>query len=203
MGQILNNLVAKNLNTSRSAAFEVRTLVYRGDLDESLRQLTVQQDGSVKTSSDLADLRYCQCALKLRLSNIQSIAKMDVNNSSSEKATMHWRLERVKCSDVHMDSVSTTRLDDVVSALVPLSLMGSPDFVKFLENPSIRKEYNDERLPQAHELCPKKSPGIEFSLSTRLERYNHLHRANSDIIATSRGPLIASMEGKERSVYAI
>ena len=40
--RILSNLIAERSSTSISTAFEVRTLIYKDNLDETLRQLTVQ-----------------------------------------------------------------------------------------------------------------------------------------------------------------
>ncbi|KAH8886176.1 hypothetical protein GQ53DRAFT_809771 [Thozetella sp. PMI_491] len=80
--QILSNLIAGNTRKKGSTAFEVRTLLYRNDLDQTLRQLTIQQNGDVGTSSDTANLSYSYRALQLLLSNAQ--------NADVERELIHY-----------------------------------------------------------------------------------------------------------------
>lgn len=193
--RILNNLIAERSSTDTSTPFEVRTLIYKDNSDETPRQLTVQQNGRVETSSDLTDLRRSYRALQLLLSNARSISPTNVNESFSEMARIHWHRSR-GCYYPDVGSVSTTRLDDVVSVLVPLSFMGSSHSLKFLENPLIRDDSNDEFPLAVLNLSPEASPMIKFSLSTRPSRKSNLQRTDSRMIPTSRAPLMLSMEGK-------
>ena len=192
--RILSNLIAERSSTNKSTAFEVRTLIYKDDLDETLRQLTVQQDGRVETSSDLTNLRRNYLALQLLLSNAQSIPPTNVNEIFPEMARIQWH-RKLKGSDPHVGSVSTTRLDDVVSVLVPLSFTGSSHLFKHLENPSKRRDSEDEFPPAVLDLPLEEFQRIEFSLTTR-SRNNILGRMDSCMIPTSRSPLIPSIEGK-------
>jgi hypothetical protein len=198
--RILNNLIDEEFNIRRSTAFELRTLIYSGDLDKMLRQLTVQRDGTVETSSDLTDLRQNYCAFQLLLSNAQSIPQTGANASSLEIAKLHWHIKKIKTSDPDVGSVTTARLDDVVSTLVPLGLMGSSDLVETLDIPELRRDPDDDYHPADLELSPEESPRIEFSLSTGQRKNDTLHRARSTMVPTSRSPLIASMEGKKHII---
>ena len=83
-------------------------------------------------------------------------------------AKIHWH-HRLKCSDPDVGSVPTTRLDDLVSVLVPLGFMGSSRLFKYLENPSIRRDSDDEIPPAILELSPEESPTIEFSFEYQAE----------------------------------
>ncbi len=150
--QVLNNLMAGNSRSKRPAAFEVRTLIYRSALDNSLRHLTVQRDGTIETSSDHAGLRHSYRALQLLLSNVQTIAKKDRVPASSDVAKFHWQIKLAKGSADDGGAVATDRLDDVISALVPLTLIGSSAHVKKL-NASLLREHSDED-PQPLSTCP-------------------------------------------------
>ena len=203
INRILSNLIAKKSSTDKSTAFEVRTFIYNGNLDKTLRQLTVQQDGRIETSSDLTNLRRSYCALQLLLSNARSISPSNENESFPETARIHWSC-KFRRSDPDLGSVSTTRLDDVISVLVPLSFMGSSHLVNYLENPLILLDSDsDSEYPLAvFDLSPEESPKIEFSLSTRRNRNRNLPRIDSHMILTSKSPLIPSLEGKSHLVFA-
>lgn len=193
--RILDNLIAERSSTDTSTPFEVRTLIYKDNFDETLRQLTVQQNGRVETSSDLTDLRRSYRALQLLLSNARSIPQTNVNESFSEIAKIRWHRSR-RCSGPDIGSVSTTRIDDVVSVLVPLSFLGSSHSLRFLDNPLIRDNSDGQFSPAVLDLSSEASPTIKFSLSTRSNRKSSFPRIDSRMIPTSRAPLMLSVEGK-------
>jgi hypothetical protein len=136
------------------------------------------------------------------LSNVQSITKTEVGACSSETATIHWHIKQVKDSDPDIGSVTTAKLDDVVSALVPLSLTGSSHLVKTLDNPLLQGDSEDEDLPVILELSPEDYPRIEFSLSTSRGRNNAPRRVGTKMIPSSKSPLLASEEGKKHLICA-
>ena len=162
VSRVLNNLIAETSNNRRSTAFEVRTLIYRGDLDELLRQLTVRRDGTVETSSDLMELRHSYRALQLLLWNTQSIPQTHVEASSSETAKIDWHIKLTKDSDADVGSVTTARLDDVVSVLVPLSLMGGSKAIKSLDNPLLWSDSDYNYFPATLELSAEESQGLSL-----------------------------------------
>lgn len=198
---VLTNLKPER-SDKRSAAFEVRTLVYRGRLDETLRHLTVQRDGTVGTSSDVADLRRSHRALQLLLLNVHNLGQTKVDPGSLEVAEIKWYIKQVGSSDPIIGSVTTTQLDDVISAMVPLSLTGSSQFVKTLDNPLIRGDFEDEYPPAILELSPEGYRRIEFSLSTRQSRKNIAQRVGTAMMPSSKSPLIAFGEGKKHPTCA-
>lgn len=197
--RVLNNLTPERSN-KRLAAFEVRTLIYRGGLDETLRHLTVQRDGTVETSSDFADLRRSYRALQLLLSNIESIGPIKLEAGPSEIAEIKWHIKQVTNSGSNIGSVTTTQLDDVISALVPLSLSGSSHLVKILDNHLMREDSEDEYPPAKLELAPENWGRIEFSLSTRQSRKNVIWRVGTTMMPSSKSPLITFEEGMRLSL---
>ena len=149
-------------------------------------------------SSDHIDLRCSYCALQLLLFNAQRIAEKDMTTALSEVVRFHWYIKLTKGSNPNIRSVTTERLDDIVSALVPLSLVGSSRFVNILDNPSFQDDFDDKRPPAMPDLfslddCLR----IEFSLSTRQGRINTSSRFGTTMVPASRSPLITSMEGKK------
>lgn len=196
--RVLGNLVAEKSHSTRSPAFEVRTLMYRGVLDNTLRHLTVQQDRTIEICSENIDLRRSYCALHLLLFNAQRIP---VAMAPSEGVKFHWYIKRTKVSDPNIKSVVTTQLDDIVSMLVPLSLVGSSRLVNLLDNPSFQEYFDDGRpsaMPDQFSLddCLR----IEFSLSSRQGRINTLGRFGTTMIPASRSPLITSIEDIDNEI---
>ena len=195
VGRMLNNLISEKSDSTKSTAFEVRTLIYRGVLDKALRHLTVQQDGTIETSSDRTGLRRSYCALQLLMSNAQGIAERGTVTSSSELANFHWFIKFVKGSDPVVGSVATGRVDDIVSTLVPLSLIGSSNLVKSLKSPLWVDNPDDDYLPAIFDLALEDSLRIEFSLSTRELQAGSSRGGGPSMVPPSRSPLITSLEG--------
>ncbi|KAH8681801.1 hypothetical protein BX600DRAFT_491959 [Xylariales sp. PMI_506] len=192
--RILQNLIAESLNSRRLAAFEVRTLIYKGELDETLRQLTVQQNGTVEMSAGLTNLSRSYRALQLLFSNTRTISQLaDKDTNSPERANIHWNINVAKDLNPNVGSLITTRLDDVISTLVPLALIGSSSLVNLLDNPLLWGDYDDE-CPLAFELSSDSSPKIEFSLSVRPDRHEIPHKIGTRMISSSKSPLITSMK---------
>jgi hypothetical protein len=198
--QILSNLVTEKSRSTRSAAFEVRTVIYRGVLDNALRYLTVQRDGTIEMSSDHVDLRCSYYALQLLLFNGQRIAKECVTIATSETVEFHWYIKLAKGLNPKVRTVTTERLDNIVSALVPLSLVGSSRLVNLLDNPSFQ-EYVDDEYPPAMpdpfflDDCLR----IEFSLSSKQGRISTSRKFAKTMVPASRSPLITFTEGKNIS----
>ncbi len=194
-GRVLNNLIYEKSGSTKSTAFEVRTLIYRGVLDKALRHLTVQQDGTIETSSDRTGLRRSYCALQLLLSNAQSIAERGTVTASSEVASFQWFIKLLKGSDPITGSVVTARVDDIVSTLVPISLIGSSSLVRSLKNPLWVEHSDDDYPPAIFDLALEDSLRIEFSLSTRELEAGYLRGGGPSMVPPSRSPLITSLEG--------
>jgi hypothetical protein len=199
--KILGNLTTGRLN-SVSSAIEVRTLIYSSDLDGLLHQVTVHRNMAVEISSNLTYLRHSYVAFQLLLANTRGIPQTDIGVSSSEIAKIDWHVQMAKSDKPDTGSIKIERLDDVISALVPLGLMGGSKLVTVLDGHANADDFNDDYIPVKLELSLDDSPKIEFSLSTRQNRNDDLRRLRMNMVPTSRSPLITSMEGKQNSVYA-
>jgi hypothetical protein len=198
--QIIDNLNAERFYTRKFATFEVRTRMYRSDLDGVLRQVTVQRNEDVEISSDVTSLKHSYIALQLLLSNTQSITPADMDKNSSEVAKIHWHTHLVRSLEPKIGSVSTARLDDVVSALAPLSLMGGSKMVTTLNGLSHTTYAEDNHPPETLQLFLEESPKIEVSLSTGQNVSKNSHIVSSNIVPASRAPLITSIKGKKQLI---
>jgi len=194
VNRILSNLIVEKSRSTRSAAFEVRTLMCKGVLDSTLRHLTIRQTGDIEMSSDRVDLRCSSWALQLLLLNAQRIP----DKGMTEAVRFQWYIKLTNGPDLDISSGTTERLDDIVSALIPLSLIGSSGLVKLLEDSSFQEYSDDEHPPAMPNLIPLDNyQKIEFSLSARQGRINTLGNFGTTMVPASRSPLITSMEGMQ------
>ena len=195
---ILRNLLIEKSRSMRSTAFEARTLMYRGVLDNALRYLTVQRDGTIEMSSDHIDLRSSYCALQLLLFNGQRIAQKGVTIATSEAVEFHWYIKLANGLSPKVRTVATERLDDLVSALVPLSLVGSSRLVNLLDNPSFQEYFEDEHPPSMPDpFSLDDCLRVEFSLRSKQGRVTPSRNFAKTMVPASRSPLITFTEGQK------
>jgi hypothetical protein len=192
-----------------SAGFAVRTLIYRGGLDQTLRQLSVQGTGGIETSSDATNIKYSCSALQLLLSNsgrIEKASKAEKSLNSLRDAEISWRHinkigNRYDLKDIGL--MSTKKLDDIISVLVPLNLMRSSSLVNGLKVALVAWTAADEEdNPQTLGPIADETFEIEFSLRTRgfpskssqpviTDPYER------DIIPASQSPIFTGLNGKQ------
>jgi hypothetical protein len=186
---MLNNLKPRNRRMGDSTAFEVNTVLYRNDLYESLRQITIQQGGSVSTSSDTAQLGYSFQALQLLISNVESIPPEDTDSSDAATINWAWDIKRGNDDCLHrLHEKKITRLDDIVSMLVPIGLMANADNVKPLNRAWRWLSTEDEIDPAPLlGLNQTNNPTIKFFLTTRQGKFGRGPQTRSPLITSIKG----------------
>ena len=200
---VTSNMIIPKVGCRSSASFEVRTLIYKGGLRETLRELFVPRDTSVIVSSDPSSIVHSYIALQLAVVNAERIDEAsarkpkpqfnEANGTDSDTIVMEWKQENSK------GRVETDRLDDLISVLVPLGLRISRSRLRGLAALLHSDMRDGEELMEISNLHRSDSITTEFRLNTKAflkrKRAVNLPFVDPDVISTSEIPLWKSPKG--------
>lgn len=201
--KILLQLVLRvlgSLNTgllgSDSAALSVRTLIYRGGLNRTLRQLAVHQNSQISTTSGSEEFRYSHTAFQLLVLNSQRIVNCDLEAPNVANICWH-HIVKGAVSPVYRvkGEKRTDALDDIISLLVPLSFMENWHMVEPLHSALAWTIAHEDPDSQKLDRPSEETLELEFSITTPKKiRLPAIIRP--DTIPSSQSPLFTGLEGK-------
>jgi len=209
LGQIISFVTGNIIVQMNSPAnFEVRTLIYKGP-DESLRELMVNHNGSVRVLTEGLSVNQRYIALQLAMVNAERIhealgAKSESTALETDAVLASWARADKKGLVSH---VEMNRLDDLISVLVPLGLRTRSDQLTALAASLPYSDLSDEKEPW-EKLAP--SPGGDITTEFRLanqaslerERERTLPYASPDFIPNSEIPLWKSHKGESSQIVS-
>jgi hypothetical protein len=201
---LTNNIIAGDIWKKTPTFFHERTLIYNGGPDETPRQMFVDRHGNIDLSSNPSEINYSYSALELALAHFQRIPNKYLPGTNPiPHEAVDIELQRPDSKGKLEDERKTTdRLDDVISILVPLSLMRLSPLVESLFV-RLRSSLNDEDILKTFEHPSKALFPVKFSLSQRPYQLNSSVGNDSDVIPTSMSPLYVSNTGMNILLYAI
>jgi hypothetical protein len=192
--------VLDSLNTgllgSNSAALSVRTLIYRGGLNRTLRQLAVYQNSQISTTSDNEEFRYSHAAFQLLVLNSQSIVNCDPEVPNVANVCWH-HIVKGEVSPAYRvkGEKRTDKLDDIISLLVPLSFMENWNMVERLHSALAWTIAHEDLDSQKLDRPREETLELEFSITTP-KKIGLPAKIHPDTIPSSQSPLFTGLEGK-------
>ncbi|KAF2098987.1 hypothetical protein NA57DRAFT_56618 [Rhizodiscina lignyota] len=194
---VTDNMIVQQAGSRSSSRFEVRTLIYKGGVGGTLRELFVTRHVNVLVSSNSSSIVHSYIALQLAIANAERIRETlgkrpKSGVTESDAVIMSWSQAGIP------SKVQTDRLDDLISVLVPLGLRTERHWLLHLST-LLRSDVRDEEeLIEKFEFHPDDDITTEFRLNTQAslkrKRQVELPFVESDIISTSRIPLWRSPE---------
>jgi hypothetical protein len=194
-----------------STELVVRTFIYKGGLDQTLRQLSVEADGRIKITPNLVGFKWSYIASRLLLYNCKSISERkeidSKNNPRLESyitSKMGWRHIKMENGTLRLKErggTETQRVDDLVSVLVPLSFMANSNLIKPLTAVSVVRIHGDEQDEDPLQSLAEDTIELDFvmsALDSHSKPQNLLSSPffDSDVIPSTQTPLFKNTEGK-------
>jgi hypothetical protein len=192
---VLNSLNIGLLG-SNSTALSVRTLIYRGGLDRTLRQLAVHQNSQISTTSDSEEFRYSHTAFQLLALNSQAI--MNCDPEAPNLVNVRWHhIVKGELSPMYLvkGEKRTDRLDDIISLLLPLSFMENWHMVESLHAALAWTIAHEDLDSQKLDRPREETLELEFSITTP-KKIGLPAMTHPDTIPSSQSPLFTGLEGK-------
>jgi hypothetical protein len=194
-----------------SAEFVRRTFIYKGGLDQTLRQLNVEGAGSINITPNLVGFKWRYIASRLLLYNCRAIAdrrEVDSENNSgadsyitSKMTWRHIKMEDGKLCLKERDGTETQRLDDLVSVSVPLSCMANSHLIGQLPIGSARQELDEEEEEDTLQTLADDTFELDFVMSSldpqsKPQKLLSSPLFDSDVIPSTQTPLFTNTEGE-------
>ncbi|KAH7032678.1 uncharacterized protein B0I36DRAFT_319839 [Microdochium trichocladiopsis] len=182
---------------------QLRTLLCRSGLDQELRQFTINGSGAIQTSTNIKDMLRSYTALKLLLAISRKIGQVeDIPASHSDNSVkVVWNCQSDNSQPKpDTGTVETTRLDHVVSLLLPMAIAGQSARVTSLDTLlSVFVRAANEPPQPALQVSVENFPRLEVNLSMR---WNHAARSRdakreAGVLPPFKAPLMVSEDDTE------
>jgi hypothetical protein len=122
----LRCLYSPSFPQKQTETFQTCTLVYESGLDRSLIVIEADREGNVATSSVTMHVKAAYSAVKLVVENVEELKKREIPSRNTscaiDPAVLRWHWSEDRSATLQERTLITTRLDDLVSVLVPQAL---------------------------------------------------------------------------------
>jgi hypothetical protein len=199
-------LYASEKTGNAANCFEVCTLVYETGLERSLAVISDDRRGDVSATSDAAHITCSFTAFQLLMKNTDYLraSNLPPHSSPRDQTTIRWQwAEGDRNAAPKADSFCTSRLDDIVSIMVPFSLTDTHTGIEMgsmLDFASGSSEEEDPIMQFEREHYNAKyvvTTAAWQDKQHKLKFANAAHQPDPDVLPVSGSPLNRMIRGTQ------